>query len=354
MHPTLTIRILGAGVSGLAAAIALARDGHHVELIDESFDIPAVGTSIGLFGSAQRVLEDLGVLDAVRRRSAAPRAGSLRSGDGALLATAPAGDVLLAARSDLVRHLQDAVPGSVQQVRRRVDDVRPLRRGADLLLGADGVHSLVRRSGWGSRAAARSHGVTVLRGTAPLDPPDVSETWGRGWLFGMTPLAGGGTNWFACIGEHRTGSVAGDLAHLREVLGGRRPEIDAVLAAATPEQTLVHGIHTVPPVVPVKEHVALLGDAAHAMAPNLGHGANTALQDVGALAEALRAAGGGPEQRVRHALRSYALVRTLPDQSWRLASSAMMSLAMTARGASARDRLLRSLGTLSPASARAS
>src|SRR5699024_1525403 len=100
---------------------------------------------------------------------------------------------------------------------RRIEDVRPLREGADLLVGADGVHSLVRRSGWSDRAHARSHGMTVLRGTTPLDPPELSETWGRGWLFGITPLAEVGTNWFACVPEHRTGPRDQDLAPLRRV-----------------------------------------------------------------------------------------------------------------------------------------
>lgn len=91
MHRPLTVRILGAGVSGLSSAIALATDGHEVELIDEHFAIPAVGTALGLFGPAQRVLERLGVLEEVRARSAAPRSGRLIGTDGSPLATIPAG-----------------------------------------------------------------------------------------------------------------------------------------------------------------------------------------------------------------------------------------------------------------------
>ena len=60
MPPVLTVRILGAGVSGLASAIRLAADGHRVELVDESFTIPAVGTALVLFSAARRALERLG------------------------------------------------------------------------------------------------------------------------------------------------------------------------------------------------------------------------------------------------------------------------------------------------------
>jgi 2-polyprenyl-6-methoxyphenol hydroxylase-like FAD-dependent oxidoreductase len=111
--------------------------------------------------------------------------------------------------------------------------------------------------------------------------------------------------------------------------------IDEVLAAATPERTLVHGIHTAPAVVPVREGAVLLGDAAHAMAPNLGHGANTALVDAAALTEALAEAS-GPSA----ALRRYVLRRTLPGQAWRLGSAMMMRLAMLETDAPLRDRLL--------------
>lgn len=361
MPTTLTVRILGAGVSGLASAFLLAADGHHVELIDERFEAPAVGTSLGLFGPAQSALARLGLLDQVRAMSAAPDAGTLRSADGRILAAVPAGSALLISRSDLVRTLLEALPETVERSRRRVEDVRPLRDGADLLVGADGAHSLVRRSGWPDQGRARSHGVTVLRGTAAIAPPEISETWGRGWLFGITPLAGGGTNWFACLPEHRTESREEDLAHLRRSLGGRRDVIDEVLAAACAEQTLVHGLHTAPAVWPVRQNVVLVGDAAHAMAPNLGHGANTALQDAESLALALRhdqsraSQGPSPQQNpssqesrspqspsvaVARALRRYAATRALPGQGWRLGSEAVLRVAMSSRAAPLRDRVL--------------
>lgn len=342
MHRPLTVRILGAGVSGLSSAIALAADGHDVELIDEHFAIPTVGTALGLFTPAQRALERLGVIEEVRARSAAPRNGRLIGADGRTLATVPAGGTILVSRSDLVQILTAALPPDVRRTRRRVQDVRPLRAGADLLVGADGVHSLVRRSGWPG-SEARRHGFTVLRGTTDDMPPEISETWGGGWLFGITPLARG-TNWFACVPEHRTGSREEDLAHLRSVVGGRRGPIDAVLAAARPASTLVHGIHTAPPVVPVKDQVVLLGDAAHAMAPNLGHGANTALQDADALAAAIRSA-----PTIDAALRAHAARRTVPGQAWRLGSAAMLHLAMASRSATLRDRVVGPLGAIAGA-----
>lgn len=353
--PALHARVLGAGVAGLAAAHALAAHGHRVELIDESFSVPEVGTSLGLFGPARRALDRLGLLEAVTARSARPRAGVLVGREGRVLARVPAGDTLLVPRSDLVRVLRDTLPDAVERRTARIEEVEELRAGADLLVGADGVRSAVRRRFWPGDQRPRSLGMTVLRGTAEIAPPEISETWGGGWLFGITPLPGDRTNWFACLPEHRTPSREEDLAHLRGMVGGHRPGIDAVLDAATPGATLVHGIHVAPPLrSPVRGPVVLIGDAAHAMAPNLGHGANTALVDALDLAERLGAVGhrdgsgregGGAD--VAAALRAHARRRGPAGQAWRLGSSLMARTAM-AGGAPARlrDGALGALGTV--------
>lgn len=341
LRRVLGIRVLGAGVAGTAAAALLAAAGHEVELIDEDFAQPALGTSLALFPPAQRVLARIGVLEDVRAGATAPREGRLVGRDDRVLATLPSADALLVPRPHLLACLRGALPPGVHRRRARVQDVRPLRRGADVLVGADGLHSLTRLSGWGEDARARGHGMTILRGTSPQAPPEISETWGGGWLFGITPLTGGGTNWFACVPEHRAADRAGDLAHLRAVVGGVRAPIDAALEAASPARTTVHGLFTVPPVLPVREDVVLIGDAAHAMAPNLGHGANTALSDAAALATALDGA-----QRVRPALARYAAHRHAVDQGWRIGSGIMLRAAMADDLSGARDAVLGAAGRI--------
>src|SRR5690625_7766959 len=121
------IRILGAGVSGLTAALALARAGRPVELIDESFAIPPVGTALGLFPPAQRVLEQVGVLVPVRRRAATPREGHLLGAAGQVLATVPAGGGLLVRRSELVSSLLVGLHASPRHRRQRVTGERTSR-----------------------------------------------------------------------------------------------------------------------------------------------------------------------------------------------------------------------------------
>jgi 2-polyprenyl-6-methoxyphenol hydroxylase-like FAD-dependent oxidoreductase len=339
LHRVLRIRVLGAGVAGTAAAALLSSAGHEVELFDERFALPTVGTSLALFPPAQSVLERIGVLEAVRERSAAPREGLLVGAEGRVLARLPSASALLVPRTHLLACLLGALGPGVHRRREQIRDVRRLRRGADVLIGADGVHSLTRISGWGERARARSHGVTILRGTLDSPPPEISETWGGPWLFGITPLPSGGTNWFASIPEHRAPDRDADLAHLREVVGGTRAPIDEVLSSATPDRTLVHGLVTAPGVRPIRENVVLIGDAAHAMAPNLGHGANTALLDAQALARSFSRG-----DTAAPGLLDYAARRHLPDQSWRLGSAAMMRLAAADRAAPARDAVIGALG----------
>jgi 2-polyprenyl-6-methoxyphenol hydroxylase-like FAD-dependent oxidoreductase len=103
----------------------------------------------------------------------------------------------------------------------------------------------------------------------------------------------------------------------------------------------VHGLFTVPPVLPVREDVVLIGDAAHAMAPNLGHGANTALSDAAALSTALDGA-----QRVRPALARYAAHRYAVDQGWRIGSGIMLRAAMADDLSGARDAVLGAAGRI--------
>lgn len=335
MSGSSTIRILGAGVAGLAAASLLARGGHRVHLYDEAFALPSVGTSLGLFGPAQEVLRRLGILEQAREISARPRSGVVRGARGQVIARIPAGGAFLVARTELVGLLLEALPSTVRRHHERIEDIRPLRADADVLVGADGLHSLVRRSGWGDRARVRNCGRTVLRGTATIPPPEISETWNPRFLFGITPLADGGTNWFAAVPEHRSARITEAIEHLRGIAGGHSSAIDAVLAAAEPACTVVHGIATVPGVVPVRENVVLIGDAAHAMAPNLGHGANTALVDARVLADRLRTA-----RTVPGALASYAVARHLPDQAWRIGSTAVLGLGTARRGAGLRDRAI--------------
>jgi 2-polyprenyl-6-methoxyphenol hydroxylase-like FAD-dependent oxidoreductase len=158
---------------------------------------------------------------------------------------------------------------------------------ADLLIGADGIGSVVRelvapganprRAGYGAW-----RGVTSA-GTPALAPAGAFETTGRGRRFGLVGLTEDRTYWFAALPD-----PAGASAQLREEFAEWHDPIAAALDATPAEARIWQPILDLPRLPRWHQgNVVLVGDAAHAMTPNLGQGAAQALEDVAALGRAL-------------------------------------------------------------------
>jgi 2-polyprenyl-6-methoxyphenol hydroxylase-like FAD-dependent oxidoreductase len=336
------ITIIGGGIAGLALAAGLDPQRFDVAIHEQRPGVPAVETSLAMWPEAQAALAVLGVLPQIRESGAAFGGMALRDAAGTALAVPEVRGVLGVSRADLIRILDAAVPASVRRIEGRVDDIPatgPLASG--LLVGADGVHSVVRRSFWGARSQARLTPYLALRGVLP-DPVHADtggEYWGRGQLFGITPAAGGRTYWYASF---RSGlgpagvNEAEALQQAKERFAGSAPAVQAVLEQAAPEATLAQRIWTTPSLGSfVRPGAVLAGDAAHGMTPNLGRGACEALVDAVTLAELLNA------RPVEAALKDYNRQRALRTQLLRLASSAMAGIALAERGQPLRDRLLK-------------
>jgi 2-polyprenyl-6-methoxyphenol hydroxylase-like FAD-dependent oxidoreductase len=158
---------------------------------------------------------------------------------------------------------------------------------ADLLVAADGIRSVVRGALYPSYAGPRYSGYSAYRGIADVDLDDGGgETWGRGQLFGFARLIDGRYYWYATVNQppgERSAPTAFREWH---------DPIPRLLAGS--ETVLQNDIYdlTLPLVPFVQGRVVLLGDAAHAMTPNLGRGACSAIEDAGALGRHL---GGGAD-----------------------------------------------------------
>ncbi|MFG2142381.1 FAD-dependent monooxygenase [Streptomyces sp. NPDC048650] len=346
--------VVGGGIGGLAAAIALRRDGWRVEVRERAGAVPSTGTALGLWPAALRALDQLGIGGAVRNLGRPQTGGAFLRPDGRRIATLDiaglarrTGDTVhLLSRPALLGLLHDAAgPGTVR-FGAPVDGARlpALERAYDLVVAADGADSRVREALFGPAYRAVYAGTTGWRGTVDGDTGMVTETWGEGRRFGITPQEGGRTNWFAAAPEPAgSHSPEGEIAALRARFGHWHAAVRDILDRLEEGEVLRHDLCRLDP--PLPRHFAgrtvLIGDAAHAMTPDLGRGACEALVDAVELASALRAAPDVPT-----ALRAYDARRRPPTRRLARTARAMSRMARVRRCTSARNAVLRAALTL--------
>ncbi|WP_429386197.1 FAD-dependent monooxygenase [Paenarthrobacter sp. TE4293] len=334
------VDIIGGGIAGLALAGRLDPGRFEVTVYEQRPELPSVGTTLAMWPQAQGALAELGILGAVRSRGSIIKAGALRSPSGEPMLSMEGEGLVGVSRPELLRLLNSAVPETVRRVTGRVDH---LHGDARLTVGADGVNSVVRREFWGRRSAAQPTPFLAVRGVIPEAPSteDIGEYWGRGEIFGLAP-AKGGTNWYASF-RSDLGPEKVDVAEALEVTRNRyasySPAVLKVLSLASPENSLAQRIWTTPPLRNyARGSVALLGDAAHAMMPNLGRGACEALMDAVTLGGLLN------DLPVEKALAAYGRKRLLRTQQLRVASSLMGRVALAQGMQPWRDALLKQVG----------
>ncbi|GIF74882.1 FAD-dependent monooxygenase [Asanoa siamensis] len=303
-----TAIVVGAGIGGLSAAIGLRRRGWEVVVLERAPRITAVGAGITLLANGMRALDALGVGAAVRAQGQVEASGGLRTPGGRWLSRVDAAamqrvlgtSAIGIHRATLHRVLHDALPPGTVVTGTDVAEVvagpqpRVDGRVADLVVAADGINSAIRRRLWPDAPPPVYAGATAWRGVTDepwRGPLVVAITWGPGAEFGMVPLGDGRVYWFGSVTAPPKAWRDDEMAAVRERFAGWHEPIPALMAAtttvlrddlyhlATPLPSYVHG------------RVALLGDAAHAMTPHLGQGANQAIEDAVVLAASCDPAG---------------------------------------------------------------
>ena len=332
--------IVGAGIAGLATARSLLAGGWDVEVRERGSALSAAGTLLGVWPTAWASLEKLG---AASDLAALPLgSGNLLRPDGRVMATLtlPAGSRGVA-RMDLLETLLAGLPEGVVQWAAPVASPADLP-DADVIVAADGVHSAVRTAVF-PRARLRDAGTVAFRGVAPIATSGGSETWGRGLLFGRAPFPGGGTNWYAGVRIDLAGTRDDDpLAILQRLYRDWHPGVQEVLHSLTPAMIDRRRITEALPLKSfVFDNIALVGDAAHAMAPHLGRGGCESLVDGLTLGEALTAA-----PTVAEGLAHYDATRRRTSQNAVRGSRLMSRLSNEQRHPWLRDTLVTGIGRL--------
>ncbi|WP_445548647.1 FAD-dependent oxidoreductase [Frankia sp. CiP1_Cm_nod2] len=318
-----TALIIGAGIAGPVAAMALRRAGIDV-LVHEAYPAPAAeaGSWIGLQTNGLDALRAIGADRTVRRLAVPTPSIAFRTGTGRPLGEIPTGRPLPGGtagvsikRSDLHRALRDEASRRGVEIRhgQRLVSVASGADGVvatfadgstavgDLLVGCDGIHSRVRESLNPSGPRARYVPILNVGGYADVTPPGdrpgvLTMTFGRRAFSGRLVTPTGQTWWFAnpprrdepANGELREISDAQWRDSLRQLYEpDRSPIMD--LIGATPGPLTGWATYDLP-TVPVwhDDRAVLIGDAAHATSPSSGQGASMAIEDAVVLGQCLR------------------------------------------------------------------
>ena len=320
--------IVGGGIGGLAAALAMASAGLPVTLL-ERVPVPAdVGAGIALHPNGLAVLYGLGLRD--RLMAASPhltREGTFGIGGRTYRVPVPDYGVgidhaLGVPRARLYQILHEAIAahdrvdlrfgheviGVAPDGRVEVRDAEGVYEiDAGLVIGADGLGSTVRAAGEFGARRTHTPGLAV-RALVPGDPfgGAEAEVWAADGLALGAPM-GGGVSYVALSasrGPLREAMANGDLVTLRALAARMMPAMgEALSAVGSFAELLVNPIITITCERWHHRDLALLGDAAHAMAPHLGQGANSALLDAYVLTEELARAQSRAAAIARYGLR---------------------------------------------------
>lgn len=307
--------VVGAGIGGLTTALALERTGWQVDVYEQASKIGPVGAGVGIAPNAVKALVRLGLGADLREHGQRQDGLEIRARSGRRLAHLPGARLesrygapfYALHRAELHRLLLRRLTSATLHTGHHAVDIDTdtvtfrtsagsVSATADLVVVADGINSHLRGALFPGHPGPDYAGYTVWRGLVPagaLDVPAVlSETWGRGARFGIAVL-GDQVYWFACENmrehdkpEHRLDLLAERFRHWHEPI----PQ----LIAATAEDTLLRqDVYYLRAPLPsfVRGHVALLGDAAHAVTPDIGQGACLAIEDAVVLASTMD--GGG-------------------------------------------------------------
>ncbi|CDP89159.1 MULTISPECIES: FAD-dependent monooxygenase [Mycolicibacterium] len=318
----LRVAVVGAGIGGLTAALALRANGIDATVYEQAHELKALGAGVSIATNGSRILTTLGVGDAVaaiagpvthyqfRTWRAEPIAGepsTLGFGD-------PARTWCLH-RGEFQRVLTDALPAEALRLGRscvgatehgdgvRVEFADGTTADADLLVGADGIHSRLQAKVT-HPAAPVSEGIMAYRGLIPADrlrdviDMNASSMWlGPRQSFLAYPVSAGDLlNIVAFVPTNLTvtesWTAPGDVAELADAYRGWDPTVLSIIGAM--DTTFRWGIYDREPLDRWStDRITLLGDSAHAVTPHLGQGANQAIEDAMTLAVVLRDARAG-------------------------------------------------------------
>jgi 2-polyprenyl-6-methoxyphenol hydroxylase-like FAD-dependent oxidoreductase len=306
------VSIIGAGIGGLTLAIALQKKGIEVEIFEATPAFKKVGAGIVLAINAMQIYQRLGL--AQKLKASGNCLEKMAITDAKL--TIMAGNELAyfeekyalnnvaihrATLHEILLSELHNVPLNLNKKLKKIEEKEEgiqlefldgSRHKADFVIGADGIHSGVRQSIF-PQAKERFAKQICWRGVLPFKLEKgmeytMREAWGRGHRFGIVPIGNNQVYWFACASYQKNAEATFKEVDLSELFSNFNPLV-AQIIKATPTNQIIKAELSDLEILKTwhKGKVCLMGDAAHATTPNMGQGANQAIESAWVLAESL-------------------------------------------------------------------
>jgi 2-polyprenyl-6-methoxyphenol hydroxylase-like FAD-dependent oxidoreductase len=309
--------IAGGGIGGLSLAIAMQRKGFDVIVYEGAPVMKPLGAGLALAANAIKAYQEIGIAEEILKAGKKLRSLQIKDQKGKILSSANAEQLAtkLGVTNNFTIHradLHDVLinqlkPGSLQ-LGKGISDfdqdsekvILKFTDGSlgitDYLIGADGIHSKVRRNLL-PESAPRYAGYTCWRAVIDKIPDGfdfetTSETWGREGRFGIAPLSKNRVYWFACVNANQNDPIMKEFTaeDLQSWFRNFHSPIPQLLNNTRNDQLIWSDIIDLKPLKQFAfDKVVLIGDAAHATTPNMGQGACMAIEDAVILANSIMA-----------------------------------------------------------------
>ncbi|MCY0997528.1 FAD-dependent monooxygenase [Myxococcus sp. MISCRS1] len=351
------VLVVGGGIGGLALGAALARRGVVAEVVERRPSYGDEGAGIVLGPNVMAVMKGLALHEAVLAAGHPVGLARITDASGRVLQQTPyAVPGLSLPATTLHRNKLLEVLRSVSPTPRLGVTVMGLLSGVDgvdvelsdgtagrydVVVGADGIRSIVREHVCGAEVHPRYSGYTCWRGVVEGHFEDaVVEMWGTGRRVGVVPLGERKSYVFLTLNAPRRAPAPWkDLSGFQALYAGFADPARSALAAFGGLEGLLHNdIEDCSALRWWKPRVVLLGDAAHAVTPNLGQGAGLAIEDAAALAQLLVSMGPTDEALARYEQLRRPRAERIRDRSWMLGRVAQWENGLAR---SVRDTLIR-------------
>lgn len=357
--------IIGGGIAGLTAAIALAQKGIQATIFEAAPEVKPVGAGIVLAANAMVAYRRLGIdadiIPLGKQLSGfdilSSRGELITKTDTTFLSVDDAPDNFTIHRAVLHNVLLSKIPATSIHTNKRLksfeqkekDIVLHFEDGSshvtNYLIAADGIHSPVRKQ-LVPESTPRYSGYTCWRAvvnTNKFNEAGSSETWGTKGRFGIAPLAGDKVYWFACINAPQNDATMRSfkIADLQREFASYHQDIRTLLNQTTDDALIWSDIIDIRPLQHfVFDNIVLIGDAAHATTPNMGQGACQGIEDAIVLADELSKHTIPREAFKCFEKRRLARTRYITNTSWVLGRMAQMDNGLLCR---IRNAFMRSL-----------